>query len=126
MRPSAAALEPYDPAFSQVRVNLSANENTYGMPAEVRAKVDEALRGVATNRYPSPSRPTFARSSLPWHGVDPSQVIVGNGGDELIFNLLLAFGGSGHILVNCTPTSPSTASMRSSSRPRWSTSTATP
>lgn len=104
MRPSAAALEPYDPAFSPARINLSANENTYGMPPEVRAKVDEALRGVATNRYPQPLSPDLRAELAAWHGVDPSQVIVGNGGDELIFNLLLAFGGSGHVLVNCTPT----------------------
>ena len=37
MRPSEAELEPYDPAFTPVEVNLSANENSYGLPAEVRA-----------------------------------------------------------------------------------------
>ena len=54
MRPSAASLEPYDPSFSPCRVNLSANENTYGMPAEVRDHVSQALAQVATNRYPKP------------------------------------------------------------------------
>ena len=46
MRPSAAALEPYDPGFSPVEVNLSANENTYGMPPEVRERVQAALAEV--------------------------------------------------------------------------------
>ena len=33
-----------------------------------------------------------------WHGVDPSWVCVGNGGDELLYNFLLAFGGAGRTL----------------------------
>ena len=28
---------------------------------------------------------------------------VGNGGDELLFNLLFTFGGPGHALVTCPP-----------------------
>ena len=104
MRPSAAALDPYDPAFSEVRINLSANENTYGMPEATRAKVDEALRAVATNRYPKPLADELRAELAAWHGVAPERVIVGNGGDELIFNLFLAFGGRGHRLVNAVPT----------------------
>ncbi len=104
MRPSAAALEPYDPAFSPVKINLSANENTYGMPPAVREKVNAALCEVATNRYPKPMSDELREELAAWHGVEPSQVIVGNGGDELLFNLFLAFGGQGRVLVNCPPT----------------------
>lgn len=104
MRPSAAALEPYDPAFSPVEVNLSANENTHGMPAAVRAAVDEALSRVATNRYPTPLSDELRLELARLHGVAPDQVAIGNGGDELLFNLFLAFGGPGHMLVNCPPT----------------------
>ena len=104
MRPSAAALEPYDPAFTPSRINLSANENTYGMPDDVRAKVNEALCAVSANRYPQPLSDELRAELAAWHGVAPSQVIVGNGGDELLFNLFLAFGGQGHVLANVPPT----------------------
>jgi histidinol-phosphate aminotransferase len=104
MRPSAAALEPYDPAFSEVRVNLSANENTYGMPADVAARVEGALARAVTNRYPVPLADELRGELAAWHGVSPEQVIVGNGGDELLFNLFLAFGGAGHVLVSAPPT----------------------
>ena len=93
MRPSAAALEPYDPAFSQVRVNLSANENTYGMQPEVKAAVDKGLRDAVTNRYPQPLSNELRSELARWHDVGEDHVIVGNGGDELLFNLFLAFGG---------------------------------
>lgn len=104
MRPAAAKLEPYDPGFSPVAINLSANENTYGMPPEVRAAVDEALAATPLNRYPSPLSDDLRAELAVWHGVDPSQVVVGNGGDELLFNLFLAFGGPGHVMLNSTPT----------------------
>ena len=104
MRPSAAALEPYDPMFSQVAINLSANENTYGMPAEVAGEVARALGRTATNRYPLPLAPALRTLVARRHGVAPEQVIIGNGGDELIFNLFLAFGGAGATVVNCPPT----------------------
>lgn len=104
MRPSAAVLEPYDPAFSQVRINLSANENTYGMPSDVKVAVDKGLCDAVTNRYPQPLSNELRSELARWHGVGEDHVIVGNGGDELLFNLFLAFGGRDHVLVSCEPT----------------------
>ena len=104
MRPSAAALEPYDPKYTQVAINLSANENSYGMPVAVYDKMLRALGDVRTNRYPQPLANRLRGLIARTYGVAPEQVIVGNGGDELIFNLFLAFGGEGAKVVNCPPT----------------------
>lgn len=104
MRPSAARLEPYDPAFTPTRINLSANENTYGLPPEVRKAVDAALAAAPTNRYPDPLANELRREIASWHDVEPDNVIVGNGGDELLFNLFLAFGGEGHVMIDVPPT----------------------
>ena len=104
LRPSAASLEPYDPAFTPSRINLSANENTYGLPKDVHRKLVDALASVPTNRYPDPMSGELREAIAAWHGVAPEQVCVGNGGDELLFNLFLAFGGSGHVMVNVPPT----------------------
>ena len=35
--------------------------------------------------------------------VSRDMICVGNGGDELLFNLLFAFGGAGRTLVICPP-----------------------
>ncbi len=104
MRPSAAALEPYDPAFSPVDVILSANENNYGIPPEVAPALAKAVTDAAWNRYPVPLCGELREKIAAWHGVAPEQVVVGNGGDELLFNFFLAFGGAGHALVSCPPT----------------------
>lgn len=104
VQPHFRTLEPYDPNFTPTRVNLSANENTYDVPAPVRALIDEALAATPTNRYPDPMSNDLRDELAAWHGVARENVIVGNGGDELLYNFLLAFGGPGRTLVNVPPT----------------------
>ena len=103
LRPALRGFEPYDPAFSPVRVNLSANENTHPMPPELRAAVDEAARATPLNRYPDPMANELRDELAARHGVAREAVIVGNGGDELLFSLLFAFGGPGRAVVTCPP-----------------------
>lgn len=103
LRPALRGFEPYDPAFSPVRVNLSANENTHELPAALAEAVLEAARATPLNRYPDPLANALRDALAERHGTDRSHIIVGNGGDELLFNLLFAFGGPGRALVTCPP-----------------------
>ena len=103
MRPALAGFEPYDPAFTPCRVNLSANENTHEPPESVCAAISEALLATPLNRYPDPMANALRDELAAWHGVSRTNVCVGNGGDELLFNVLFAFGGPGHALVTCPP-----------------------
>lgn len=104
MRPEAACLEPYDPAFVPCEVNLSANENDFELPRDVHEAVQMALLSVPTNRYPDPLANDLRDRIASWYGVSRENVFVGNGGDEIIFDFFLAFGGPGHVLLNCPPT----------------------
>ena len=104
VQPHLRTLEPYDPNFTPTRVNLSANENTYDVPAPARALIDAALAATPTNRYPDPMSNDLRDELAAWHGVARENVIAGNGGDELLYNFLLAFGGPGRTLVNVPPT----------------------
>ena len=103
LRAALRSFEPYDPAFSPCRVNLSANENTHELPAEVRSAIDAALLATPLNRYPDPMANALRDALAARHGVARESVCVGNGGDELLFNLLFAFGGPGRALVTCPP-----------------------
>ncbi len=103
MRAALVGFEPYDPAFTPSRVNLSANENTHPLPAGVRAALDEAVAATALNRYPDPLSNDLRDTIAARHGIERSSIMVGNGGDELLFNLLFTFGGPGHTLVTCPP-----------------------
>lgn len=104
LRPDLADLEPYDPDMRPAKVILTANENNYGLPDEVHAAVAKALAQVPTNRYPDATSPDLRRELGRMWGVPARDIVVGNGGDEIIFNLLLGFGGPGRALVTCTPT----------------------
>ena len=103
VQPYLAEIEPYDPNFTPCRVNLSANENTYPMPDGVRASIDEAIARTPLNRYPDPMANELRRAIAESRGIDANRICVGNGGDELLYNFLLAFGGSGRTLLNCPP-----------------------
>ncbi len=103
MQPAFADLEPYDPLFTPVDVLLSANENPCDVPPVVRACLNAALTATPLNRYPDPMSNKLRDAIALWRGCDRENVIVGNGGDELLYNLLLAFGGPGRVLVNTPP-----------------------
>lgn len=104
LRPDLAGLTPYDPDMRPARVVLTANENNYGLPADVRAEIGARLAQVELNRYPEATSPDLRRALGQMWGVPARDVVVGNGGDEIIFNVLLAFGGPGRALVNMPPT----------------------
>ena len=103
VQPYLAGIEPYDSNFTPTRINLSANENTYPVPAGVREAIDAALTATPLNRYPDPMSCDLRDELAAWHGVARENVCVGNGGDELLYNYLLAFGGAGRTLLNCPP-----------------------
>ena len=103
VRPALAGFEPYDPAITPCRINLSANENTHPLPASVIEAMRAAAVSCALNRYPAPMATGLRALLAVWHGVKRGNVMVGNGGDELLFNLLFTFGGPGHALVTCPP-----------------------
>jgi histidinol-phosphate aminotransferase len=106
VRDDLAQLEPYDPDMRAVDVMLSANENSFGLPEEVRAAVAAGLADAVAraHRYPEATSPRLRELLGAQWGVPARNVVVGNGGDELIFNLLLAYGGAGRSAVVCPPT----------------------
>lgn len=103
VRPVLASFEPYDPAFSPCEVNLSANENTHPLPSAVVDAMREAMLATPLNRYPDPLANDLRDALAERHGVRRESVIVGNGGDEALFNLIFAFGGAGRKLVVAPP-----------------------
>ncbi len=107
IRPAAPQLDtitPYDPKYLPAEAFLSANENPQDVDEDVRREVMHALKKVNFNRYPDPLANDL-RDMIAWsNGLDREQVLVGNGGDELLFDLALAWGGPGRKFLNMPPT----------------------
>jgi histidinol-phosphate aminotransferase len=103
-RPDLADLAPYDAREPHVAVNLAANENPCNLPGEVLATISERISQFEFNRYPDPMSNGLRAQIAEANGLDPANVLVGNGGDELIFDLMVAWGGPGRTLLNFPPT----------------------
>ncbi len=105
-KPSAklANLTPYDPKYLPAEAMMSANENPRDVSDDLRRKIEPAIRQVHFNRYPDPLANDLRDVIAQANGLDRDQVLVGNGGDELLFDTALAWGGPGRTFLNLPPT----------------------
>lgn len=102
--PQLQGLIPYDPKYLPAQIILSANENTADLPEAIRAEVAEAISQVAFNRYPDPLANELRDMIAQVEGLTRDWVLCGNGGDELLFDITMAYGGPGRTLLNMPPT----------------------
>ncbi len=93
VRPSVRALAAYHVDETPVRIKLDAMENPFSMPGPVRRAVAGAVRAAAINLYPDPSAKMLKQAIASYWGIRPDRMILGNGSDELIQNIVVAFGG---------------------------------
>lgn len=97
-------LVPYDPKYLPAEAFLAANENADDVSETIRNAIEARLSNVSLNRYPDPLANELREQIAEANGIKRDQVLVGNGGDELLFNLALAWGGPGRRYINLPPT----------------------
>ena len=109
LRKALQGFRPYvpgeQPPDGEGWVKLNTNES----PLPPSPMVIEAIREAATDSlrlYPSPTAAPAREAIARRFGVDPMQVAVGNGGDELIEMCFRAFAGAGDRVAYPTPTYP--------------------
>jgi histidinol-phosphate aminotransferase len=101
---------PYGAPQLDVPVRLNTNESSYPVPPSVVAEITAAVADVAAglNRYPDREF-TDLRTALAAYlsssgtAVDPAQVWAGNGSNEVLQHVVLAFGGPGRTALGFTP-----------------------
>jgi histidinol-phosphate aminotransferase len=103
-RAELEALVPYEAKDIRADIMLASNENPLNLPGEILARIESRLSEFEFNRYPDPLAGGLRKLIAEANGLDPQNVLVGNGGDELIFDLLLAWGGRGRTLLDMPPT----------------------
>ena len=89
VKPVIRGLRAYEAKEIPCTVKLDANESPYGMEGPFTT----ALETLKTNRYPDPEAKELRKIVAKWFGVAPSQLLHGNGSDELIYYLVATFGG---------------------------------
>ena len=104
VRDDLAELEGYHSAQVTVDVRLNTNESPYPPPPAWRDAFLEELATVPFNRYPDREARALRTAIGELHGVGPEQVLAGNGSNEVIQALCLAYGGAGRTAAVFEPT----------------------
>src|SRR5277367_5844045 len=107
VRDDLADLHPYGAPQIDVPVRLNTNENPYPpSPRLVRAVAEAVAEAAATlNRYPDRDAVELRKDLADYlgHGLTAGQVWAANGSNEVIQQLLQAFGGPGRTALGFEP-----------------------
>ncbi|MDD2308816.1 MAG: histidinol-phosphate transaminase [Desulfuromonadaceae bacterium] len=101
LRPNIATMDGYVPGFQPADVaswiKLNTNENPYPpSPKVVEAILAEVgSDGAALRTYPSASSQKLREAAGALYGFDPTWIIMANGSDEVLNNLIRACAGEG-------------------------------
>ena len=100
--------EPYGAPQLDVPVRLNTNENPYG-PSEAAARdIADSVHRVASmlNRYPDREAVELRTGLAAYlgHGLGVDEVWAANGSNEIMLQILQAFGGPGRTAVSFAPT----------------------
>ena len=102
-RPWIGALDPYVPGHPAASEDgsLASNESALGASPAVRAAIIKAAGRV--HRYPDPLADELRAALAAELGVDADSIMVGNGSDELIYLLVIAFAAMGGRTICADP-----------------------
>jgi histidinol-phosphate aminotransferase len=106
VRPTIRALAGYAPG-EQPRdgdvLKLNTNENPYPPSPRVVEAIRAALTADRLRKYPDPMGTTFRQAAAKVHGVDPDEILIGNGSDDLLTIATRAFVPEGGLIASPTP-----------------------
>jgi len=108
LRTNLRGLSPYGAPQLDVPILLNVNENTHGVPADVQAAITKAVAAAATglNRYPDREFTELRESLAEYlgHGLSRDNIWAANGSNEVLQQILQAFGGPGRKALGFPPT----------------------
>ncbi|MBB4088360.1 histidinol-phosphate transaminase [Salinibacter ruber] len=82
-----------------IDVKLNQNESPFDLPAGLKQELLDAHAQVEMNRYPSEQPEALRHALAEYDGVDPDQILVGNGSNEITYTFGLAFLDPGDPVV---------------------------
>ncbi len=107
LRDDLRDLTAYGAPQLDVAVRLNTNENPYPPPPALVADLAESVAAAAAsmNRYPDRDAEELRAALARYlgHGLTTSQVWAANGSNEILQQLLQAFGGPGHVALGFVP-----------------------
>ncbi|MDA8427951.1 MAG: histidinol-phosphate transaminase [Geobacteraceae bacterium] len=109
LRPNIAAMQGYIPGYQPPDIaswiKLNTNENSYPPSPKVREAIlaEIGADGARLHTYPSASSQQLREVAGELYGFDPSWIIMANGSDEVLNNLIRAFASEGEEIAYVHP-----------------------
>jgi len=129
IRDDLRGLTPYGAPQKAVRVALNVNENTHPIPPDVAVDIVESLAAaiLSVNRYPDrefielrESLAAYLNFSVePEKRLTPDNIWAANGSNEVLQQILQAFGGPGRSVLGFPPTYSMHSIIASGTGTRW-------
>ena len=108
IRDDLRGLRPYGAPQASLPIALNVNENTHPVPQDVADDILDAIARALRdiNRYPDREFTALREAFAAYlgHGLAPEQIWAGNGSNEVLQQLLQAFGGPGRTAMGFAPT----------------------
>lgn len=105
VRPELQKLVPYVSHQIPYRIKLDANESPFELPESIRKKLaDYFLKGPGLNIYPDNESVELRKTIAKHWNVEPDEVVVGTGSNQLIQMIITVFVGTGEKVVYPWPT----------------------
>ena len=96
-------LKSYDPHEVPYKVKLNANENPYGLPEDIIKEILSKAKNLEYSRYPNANSVKLSETVASFWGLNRSNIVIGNGSDELIDYLIKAFSEKGRRIITSVP-----------------------
>jgi histidinol-phosphate aminotransferase len=103
-RDAIALMDGYHSPQVDVKVRLNTNESPVPPPDTWRRAYAEAIDSIEWHRYPDRTAEALRAAIARLHDVDPTQVFVANGSNEVLQTLVLTYGGHGRRAAVWEPT----------------------
>ncbi|QPZ37131.1 histidinol-phosphate transaminase [Paramicrobacterium chengjingii] len=123
LRDDLRGRSPYGAPQAPVPVALNVNENTHGIPEvvahDIVGSVAASIMGL--NRYPDREFSELRRDFAAYlgHGLREENIWAANGSNEVLQQILLAFGGPGRTFLGFTPTYSMYPLLATGTSTRW-------
>lgn len=104
LRDDLADISVYAAPWIDAPVRLNTNETSWGVPDEVRAELARAVERLDLHRYPDPEAHALRAALARYSGHEIAGVWAANGSNEVLQQLLMAFGGAGRTCLVVEPT----------------------
>ena len=123
IRDDLRGLVPYGAPQDRVPVALNVNENTHGIPEAVARDIVTSLASavLTINRYPDREFTTLRESLAAYlgHGLAADNMWAANGSNEVLQQILQAFGGPGRSVLGFPPTYSMHSIIAAGTGTRW-------